>query len=85
MEIVLTPHGEELLEIALSRSPGQSPAQVIENALAEQVEREVSGAKTKLTPASFHAWLNEFTAYSNRIPPMPGETFSRNMIYQDRA
>jgi hypothetical protein len=40
MEIILTPHGEGLLRAALVRYPGRSPAEIVEQALAERVERE---------------------------------------------
>jgi truncated hemoglobin YjbI len=58
--------------------------------LAERVEREeaiglsvgTSHAKS-LTPEEFDNWLQAFTQFSDKIPPMPGETFSREMIYQD--
>lgn len=84
MQILLTSDGEQLLRHALARHPGQSPTQIIEEALAEQVRRERPARPgTKLTVESFHAWLDQFTAYSDRIPSMPGETFSREMIYQD--
>jgi hypothetical protein len=35
------------------------------------------------TPQEIRAWLNELAQFSDKIPPMPGETFSREMIYQD--
>ena len=85
MQVNLTPHAEELLRTALAQHPGRSPAQILEQALAEQVHRETAAtlAKPKLTREEFHAWLDQFTAYSDKIPSMPGETFSREMIYQD--
>jgi hypothetical protein len=90
MEITLTPNGEGLLRTALARHPDQSPAQIVEQALAERVEREEtvglsigpSNAKG-LTPEEFDNWLKAFTQFSDKIPPMPGNTFSREMIYQD--
>jgi hypothetical protein len=90
MEVTLTPNGEELLRAALARHPGQSPTEVVEQALAERIEREAATEPSagpqakKLTPEEFDSWLAEFTQFSNKIPPMPGETFSREMIYQDR-
>jgi hypothetical protein len=36
-----------------------------------------------LTPDEFDHWLKAFAQFSDKIPPMPGETFSRTMIYQD--
>jgi hypothetical protein len=35
------------------------------------------------TTQEIRAWLNELTQFSDKIPPRPGETFSREMIYQD--
>lgn len=82
MQVTLTPQAQELLRAALAQHPGASPAQILEHALAEHVGR-VPSAPPKLTPAEFHAWLDQFTAYSDQIPSLPGETFSREMIYQD--
>ena len=82
MQVTLSQQAEELLRAALARHPGQSPAEILEQALAERVERETAAtpAKQKLTREEFHAWLDKFTAYSDKIPSMPGETFSREMI-----
>jgi predicted transcriptional regulator len=92
MEITLTPHAEELLRSALARHPGQSPAEVLEQALAESVKRESAveassqPPKAKgLTPEEFNNWLESFSRFSEKIPPMTGETFSREMIYQDHG
>ena len=85
MQVTLTPHAAELLRDALARHPGQSPAEILETALAQRVERD-SGAKPtkpKRTREEFDAWVRQFAAYSDKIPSMPGETFSRAMIYQD--
>lgn len=35
------------------------------------------------TREQFHAWLEEFTQVCEPIPAVSGETFSREMIYQD--
>jgi predicted nucleic acid-binding protein len=85
MQVDLTAHSEELLRNALAHRPDQSPAQIIERALDEQVQRETpaTSARPRLTKEEFHAWLDQFTLYSDSIPAMPGETFSREMIYQD--
>jgi 2-oxo-4-hydroxy-4-carboxy--5-ureidoimidazoline (OHCU) decarboxylase len=87
MEITLTPRAEELLRRVLARHPDQSAAEILEKTLAEQVEREELSAglppAKKLTPREFDQWLDAFTQFSDKIPPMPGETFSREMIYQD--
>ena len=85
MQVTLTSHAEELLRTALARNPGQSPAEILERALAERIEREAAStpARPKRTGAQFHAWVDQFAVYSDRIPSMPGETFSRDMIYRD--
>ena len=35
------------------------------------------------TPEEIQAWLDELAQFSDKIPAMPGETFTRAMIYQD--
>jgi len=85
VNITLTPHGEELLRVARERHPDQSPVEILEQALADHIAREQTAAQSnrKRTTAEFRAWLDEFSALSGRIPALPGETFSREMIYQD--
>jgi len=88
MNITLTPEGEELLRAALDRHPGRTAAEIVEQALAERVAREQASAPSvapqrKRTPGEIRAWLDELAQFSNKIPPMPGESFSREMIYQD--
>ena len=90
MQIILTPNGERLLRAALARRPGQSPAEIVEQALAERIERESAiepsagpAQAKKLTAEEFDNWLDAFTQFSDKIPQMPGETFRREMIYQD--
>jgi hypothetical protein len=87
MEITLTLRAEELLRRALARHPDRSAAEILEKALAERVEREELSAglppAKKLTPGEFDKWLDAFNQFSDKIPPMPGEAFSREMIYRD--
>ncbi len=85
MNITLTPQGEELLRTALDLCPDQSPAEILEQALAERVAREQSARPTnrQRTREEMRAWLNELAQFSDKIPSMPGETFSREMIYED--
>lgn len=85
MQVILTARAEELLRDALARHPEQSPAQVLEEALAARIERETDAkaVKPKRTREQFDAWVRQFAEYSKKIPSMPGETFSRAMIYQD--
>jgi predicted transcriptional regulator len=91
MEITLTPNGEGLLRAALARHPDQSSTEIVEQALAESVEREaaidpsfrLAAQSKKLPPEEFDNWIEAFTKFSDKIPSMPAETFSREMIYQD--
>ncbi len=41
-------------------------------------------ARRKMTDEEVQAWFDELTQFSDKIPPLPGETFSRETIYQDR-
>ena len=85
MDITLTPHGEELLRKALSRHRDQSPAEIVEEALADRIAREEAPGSTnrQFRREEIRAWLDELAQFSDKIPPMPGETFSREMIYQN--
>jgi hypothetical protein len=54
---------------------------------AAQVLEQAAPATTSVhpqrTPEEIRAWLDELAQFSDKIPAMPGETFSREMIYQD--
>jgi hypothetical protein len=41
--------------------------------------------KRKRTVEEFHAWLGEFTQYSEKLPVLPDEALSREAIYDDRG
>jgi hypothetical protein len=88
MQITLTPHAEELLRSLLARQPGRSPAEIVEQALAGIEHQSASSperlpAPKRLSHKEFQASLDRMAQFSNKIPPMPRETFSREMIYQD--
>ena len=51
--------------------------------LLEEATSSPASPQPGRTPQEIRAWLNELTQFSDKIPPMPGETFSREMIYQD--
>lgn len=90
MEIVLSGQAEQLLRAVQARHPDQSPAELIEQALAGQLEREAHAEspaelpRKTLTSKELDRWLNEFAQFSDKIPAFPGDTFSREMIYRDR-
>jgi post-segregation antitoxin (ccd killing protein) len=51
---------------------------LIEQAVPHSVKR-------KRTLEEFHAWLEEFTQYSEKMPVLPNEALSREAIYDDRG
>ena len=84
MNVVLSPHGAELLRAAHGRHPEMSPAEILEEALSERFGRELDSTASRVpTREQIRAWLDELAALSDTIPPTPGESFSREMIYQD--
>ncbi len=88
MQVTLTPHAEELLLTVISRHPGQSPAEILEQALAEQVRRESSTPlplppPKQLSREEFEAALDAMAEHSEKIPLLPDEAFSRESLYQD--
>lgn len=86
MNVTLSPHGVELLRAVRDRHPELSAAEILEAALAESLEREQERSVPRMrTREEIRAWLDELASLSDRIPPRPGETFSREMIYQDHA
>ena len=84
MNVTLSPQGTELLRAAHSRHPELSPAEILEEALADRFGHEMDPSMPRQrTREEIRAWLDELAALSDRIPARPGETFSREMIYQD--
>ena len=71
-----------MLRSELARHPGRSAAEIVEDALLERAERELPQAK-KLAPEEFDQWAETFAQFSDKIPPMDGETFSHETIYQN--
>jgi hypothetical protein len=52
---------------------------------ASLVEEAVAPAlpQPQRSREEIRAWLDRLAQFSDQIPDMPGETFSRKMIYQD--
>jgi len=42
-------------------------------------------AERKRTVEEFHAWLEEFTQYSDKMPALSDNALSRETIYDDRG
>lgn len=83
MNVTLGPHGAQLLRVVCSRHPERSETEIVEEALSGRFGREI--ATPWQSPEEVRAWLDELASLSGEIPPQPGETFSREMIYQDHA
>ena len=86
MNIRLNPHSEQLLKEQLAHGNFRSPEEVLERALqalAEQGSTASHLSPREQSPEEFEAFLDALACYSDKIPPMPGETFSRDKIYQD--
>ena len=86
MTIHLTPQAEQVLRELMARQPNRRPEELIEAALNSIAQQPApKGGLHGLSEEGFETWLEAMAAYSGRIPPMPGETFSREMIYRDRG
>jgi Arc/MetJ-type ribon-helix-helix transcriptional regulator len=87
MNVKLTPFSEHLLRDHLARGVYHSPEEIIERALQVLAEQEKLGERRsshqRQSREEFELFLNGLATYSDKIPSMPGETFSREMIYQD--
>ena len=84
--VVLSAYGAELLRAVHSRHPEMSTAEILEQALRERFGREMESTMPRIrTDEEIRAWLDELAALSDRIPAKPGETFSREAIYEDHA
>jgi hypothetical protein len=86
MNLLLSPHGAELLREMHDRHPEMTEAAIVEQALAERLSREEMVApQQSRTAQEIRVWLNELAALSDKIPARLGETFSREMIYEDHG
>ena len=71
-------------EVAAQAKAHGVPVEAYVERLVKQAAFQTSEmARRKMTDEEIQAWLDELTQFSDKIPPMPRETFSREMIYQD--
>ena len=69
MQVTLTSQGEELLRLLLARHPGHSPAEIVEQALAQHVRREtVAPLPAPNGRAELEAALDALAAHLPKIP-----------------
>jgi hypothetical protein len=84
IKVTLSPQGAALLRAARDRHPEMSTTQLVEEALSERFGKEErSSTVRQRTAEEVRAWLDQLASLSDKIPPQPGERFSREMIYQD--
>ena len=57
-------------------------ARLLEEAVARPIATTPAPAAQR-SPVQIRAWLDSLAEFSDQIPAMPGETFSRSMIYHD--
>ena len=83
MQVTLNQHAAELLRGEQTRHPELSAAEIIEAALSAKIDPAPPPTVRLRTPEEIQAWLDALVFDPKIVPAMPGETFSREMIYQD--
>jgi hypothetical protein len=56
-------------------------ARLLEEAVTKPLS--TTPTPTRRSPLQIRAWLDSLAEFSDQIPALPGETFSRGMIYHD--
>jgi len=56
-------------------------ARLLEEAVARSGQTKLT--EPQPSPAQIRAWLDSLTEFSDQIPHLPGETYSRATIYSD--
>jgi hypothetical protein len=64
------------------QSRGLTPQSYVEGLIAEQTATARRSAAHALSLEEFEALLDELTRYSDKIPILPSEAFSRESLYQ---
>ena len=68
---------------ARAKTLGISVEAYVQSLLTQASPQPSGMAARAMTDEEIEAWFKELKQFSDKIPPMPGETFSREMIYQD--
>ena len=86
MTIILKPEQERVLLEAINSGLAHTADEALDQALdALRLRLPQLTLPQARTREEIRAWLDELAALSDRIPSRPGESFSREMIYQDHA
>jgi hypothetical protein len=81
MQITVTISDEFAAHVQAS---GQTPESYVEAWIAEQAASLRAGASSdKLSMEEFDALLDDLARFSDKIPALPIEAFSRESFYQD--
>ncbi len=65
------------------QSLGLTPQSYIEGLIGERAATASRAVTHKLSVEEFEASLDELTRYSDKIPVLPSEAFSRENLYED--
>lgn len=85
IQIQLQPDVEARLA-AEAHARSMSPESYAERLIAERITASpLPGAKGELSMEEFNASLDRLTQYSDKIPSLPIETFSRASFYEDHV
>ena len=72
-------------ELAAQANARGVPLEVYVQDLIDQATPKAPDSSTRRrTVGEFHAWLEEFTQYSGKMPLLSDEAISREVIYEDR-
>jgi hypothetical protein len=82
IQVQLRPETEARLS-AEAQARGLGVAEYAGTVLERAIFSSASIDRPPRTQEEIAAWLDSLAQFSDKIPPMPDETFSREWIYQD--
>ncbi len=80
MQITVTIPDELAAQV---QSRGLTPVSYVEHLISEQTATARESTSNRLSLEEFDASLDDLTRYSDKIPILPAEAFSRESLYQD--
>jgi hypothetical protein len=82
IQVQLRPETEARLTAA-AQARGIEVAEYAGTVIEQAISMPLPSGRRPKTGEEITAWLDSLAQFSDKIPPMPGETFSREWIYQD--